>query len=503
MKKHRGSIIAAGILFILAYIIYVVTYWTKSTFGIGLEEIIFTMTSPLDGADSGVVMSALKFCVPKILAVIVLCAMAVFLAKKVDVPDFLNINILKKSISLNTRKAVRNSLLVASCICLLFSTVYVEHQFAVIQYFKNKLSYTKIYDEHYVDPANMNFKLKDENGGYKNLIYIYLESMETTYTSRENGGAQDICYIPNLSKLANENITFSHSEKLGGFHNIVNTGFTMGALLGATSGIPFCFPTGYNDMDKVEKFAPGLTNLGDILDTFGYNQEFLCGSDGNFAGRKNYFEQHGNYEVFDYFTAIEKGYIPEDYFVFWGYEDKYLYEIAKDEALRLSQGSEPFNLTMLTVDTHHVEGYVCSLCGSEYNTQTKNVVSCADRQIAEFIDWCKKQDFYDDTVIIISGDHPRMDTEMVDGVDYYDRTIYNCFINCELDEGIKTTDRCFSVLDMFPTTLQALGFEWGSNRLGFGTGMFSPGQTITEELGYDYVNTELSKRSQYCTKFYK
>ena len=34
----------------------------------------------------------------------------------------------------------------------------------------------------------------------------------------------------------------------------------------------------------------------------------------------------------------------------------YLYEIAKDELLNLSQSGRPFNFTMLTVDTHHVGG---------------------------------------------------------------------------------------------------------------------------------------------------
>lgn len=489
-KKSRSSLVTSAVLIIISYIIYIATYWTKATFGVGLEEIIFTLTSPLDGADSGVAISALTFCLPRIFAVVALCVGGVILSRKIK-------------LDIKVKKWLKPAISVVSVLSIIFSIFYVNFQFGLIQYLKNKTSYTKFYDEYYVDPETVDFSLKNENGEYKNLIYIYIESMETTYSSIENGGSQDICYIPNLSRLANENLSFSDSDSLGGFHNIASTGYTMGALLGSTAGIPFVFPTGGNDMDKVAEFAPGLTTLGDILHEFGYSQEFLCGSDAKFAGRKNYFEQHGNYEIFDYYTAIEKGYIPEDYFVFWGYEDKYLYEFAKYEALRLAEENEPFNLTMLTVDTHHVEGYVCSLCEDEYDTQTKNVVSCADRQINEFIKWCEMQDFYDDTVIIITGDHPRMDTEMVEGVDRFDRTIYNCFINCEIDEGVQTKNRCFTVLDMFPTTLQALGFQWGSDRLGLGTGMFSGNPTLTEALTYDYVSAELSKKSEYCLKFYK
>ena len=88
----------------------------------------------------------------------------------------------------------------------------------------------------------------------------------------------------------------------------------------------------------------------------------MCGSDATFAGRQTYFEQHGNYEVRDIFYAKEKGYIPENYWVWWGYEDAKLYKIAKKEIAEIAELSEPFNYTMLTVDTHHVDGYVCSKC---------------------------------------------------------------------------------------------------------------------------------------------
>lgn len=495
MKKSRVSIIAAGVILVVAYIVFIATYWIKGTFGFGVEELVFTMTSPLDGTDMSVFYTALRYCLPRVLVVVALYVGCVLLFLKVNFTAICKVKF-------DLLGVLKKSVVVLSLVCLVLSFVYVDAQFGFSGYIKDQLSYTKIYDEYYVDPANVSLSAKD--GKYKNLIYIYLESMETTYASWEDGGAQDINYIPNLTTLANENISFSNKQQgLGGFNNVSNTGFTMGALFGATSGIPLCFPVGDNNINKDSLFTPGLITLGDILDDFGYNQEFLCGSDADFAGRKNYFEQHGNYQIFDYYTAKEQEYIDEDYYVFWGFEDEYLYDIAKDEATRLSKQDKPFNLTMLTVDTHHVEGYVCGLCGGEYDTQTKNVVSCADKQIAEFVEWCKKQDFYEDTVIIISGDHPRMDTEMVDGIDYSDRTIYNCFINCEIDKNVKTTERTFTVLDMFPTTLQALGFEWGSDRLALGTGMFSGEQTLAEQLGFDYFNAELRKRTKFITRFYK
>ena len=86
----------------------------------------------------------------------------------------------------------------------------------------------------------------------------------------------------------------------------------------------------------------------------------------------------------------------------------------------------------------------------------------------------KKQDFYKNTTIVIAGDH----TTMVDTSDpiwgnlnnNYKRTVYNTIINadCTYKENV-TENRDFSTMDMFPTTLAALGVQIDGNRLGLGT----------------------------------
>lgn len=502
MKKRILFHVLIGFGFALAFAIYSVCLWSTKTFGVGIDEIIFTITSPLKGADSNVAADAISFCLPKLLVVIAGYSIFAIIDVRLKTSVWLALQFKKRVFKLDIRKLLRRVAAIASALSIFASILYINCEYNLVYYIKSRANYTTIYEDYYVSPKDFTYTLTNEDGEYKNLLYIYLESMETTYASHEDGGRQGTNHIPYLTQLAKDNLSFSSSTLLGGFHNTIRTGFTMGSLLSITSGIPFAFPVGYNDMGSREVFASGLTTLGDILEDLGYTQEFLCGSDAGFAGRDFYFKQHGNYEIFDLFTAREKGYIPEDYFEFWGYEDKYLYQIAKDELTRLSKEDEPFNLTMLTVDTHHVSGYVCSECGNEYPTQTENVVRCADRLLEEFIEWCKQQDFYEDTIIIISGDHPRMDTDMVENVEYYDRTVYNCFINAQTPAPDNVTNRVFTSLDMFPTTLSALGIKWSSDRLGLGTDMFSGRTTLAEELGYEYLDAELAKSSRYFKKFY-
>ena len=158
----------------------------------------------------------------------------------------------------------------------------------------------------------------------------------------------------------------------------------------------------------------------------------------------------------------------------------------------------PFNFTMLTVDAHHVNGYVCEKCGEKYDGQLKNVLNCTDTLVYDFVKWCQQQDFYEDSVIVISGDHPRMDVTLVKNISLYDRTIYNCILNSAIEpEKKNTVNREFSAMDMFPTTLAAMGFTVEGECLGFGTNMFSGQKTIMEQRGYTWLNRELSKDSAY------
>lgn len=324
--------------------------------------------------------------------------------------------------------------------------------------------------------------------------------METTYASEEEGGYQpENNYIPHLTELAHDNISFSNSESLGGFRCPNGTGWTIAAMFATESGLPFLFPVeGNDDFENRSGMANGTVALGDILEKKGYYQEFLCGSDATFGGRRAFLEQHGDFEIYDLDVAIKNGYITEEQKVWWGLEDRNLYRIAKDELTRVSTLGEPFNFTMLTVDTHHENGWICDLCGDEYPDQLGNVLKCADDQIYDFIKWCEVQPWYENTVIVIQGDHPRMDMALVEGIDYDDRTVYNCFINPKYDEKVlNSKNREFTPMDMFPTILSAMGFKVPDDRLGMGTDLFSDKPTLSEELGYDYYKKELSKYSQY------
>ena len=112
----------------------------------------------------------------------------------------------------------------------------------------------------------------------------------------------------------------------------------------------------------------------------------------------------------------------------------------------------------------------------------------------------QEQDFYENTTIVICGDHLTMDPDYLENIDEdYERGVYNCIINpapgVVAEKG--ETDRAFGTFDMFPTTLAAMGVTIPGNRLALGTNLFSSEDTLTETLGYDFLNKEMQKNSEF------
>lgn len=390
--------------------------------------------------------------------------------------------------------------LLTSLVINLIGGLLLYKQLCVGDYFYSRSQYSDFIEDNFVDGEDVVISFKEK----RNVIFIYLESMEITFSGKENGGATASDYIPELTRIAYDNIDFGNKTVLNGGHALYDSTYTMGAMAAMTAGIGvnrdfFSDETTneyWNDEDYDEDWLPFVYTFGEALQDNGYNQELLIGSDANFGGRAPYFRNHGNYYIFDYFTAKERGYIPEDYYVWWGFEDQKLFDYAKKDILNLAAQNKPFNFTMLTVDTHFKNGYVCDLCGNEFENQYSNVYACSSKQVAEFIDWIKQQPFYENTTIVLAGDHPTMDTKYTDAEKIpgdYDRKTYFVILNPA--DGCENTDRVYSTYDVYPTTLAAMGATIEGNRLGLGVNLFSDEPTILEEYGYDYVQGELAKHS--------
>ena len=472
-----GTLLTILISFLATLLFFAIRWMFATWNNLSMDELVYHLTTPLDGADSGLVMEFMGECMAPALIVVFLLMFV-----------YLGLRGKKKYYIVMAIAAIIPCVVARNEVASACDTLDAEN------FVKSKGTESTFIEDYYVSPADVALEFPEQE---RNLIYIYLESMETTYADKENGGAFDENVIPELTKLAQENEDFSGTdEQLNGGYSLTGTTWTMGGLFAQTSGLPLEISVQGNNMDTQDSFFSGIITLGDILDEAGYNQMLMIGSDATFGGRRLYFTEHGNYEMCDYFDAIEKGRIPEDYYVFWGYEDQRLFANAKEELIKLASLDQPFNFTMLTVDTHFEDGWVCELCPDTYgDNQYANVMACSSAQVLDFIEWIRQQDFYENTTIVISGDHPTMDKNFCEDIDSeYDRKTYTAYINSAVTP-VNNQRRVFTTLDQFPTTLAAMGVNIEGNRLGLGTNLFSERPTISEEIGLDNEDEELGKKS--------
>ena len=494
-RKKRFNYISSIIIFIIVVLIFVgsLSYfsakWTIDYFGnVGIEEILYTLSQPLEGTDKGQINS---FLLGPLLTSVTLTSSIMLVVYFLE----------------NRLKASKNKVLKSNkkiYVFLMISFIFLgcglalgANQFG----FKNIKNYffekSTLYENYFVDPKETKITFPEKK---RNLVYIFCESLETTFLSKELGGSQEENLMPRLSQLSlADGVNFSNTDLLGGALQLPGLGFTVGGMVGQSSGVPLKVTGQYNENEygNTSLFMPGLTSLGDILEKEGYNQTLLIGSDASFSGRDKYYLQHGDYELRDYNYAKEVGWIPEDYKVWWGYEDEKLFQFAQETLLELADSDEPFNLTLLTADTHFPGGYSTDNTPELFDDQYSNVIHYSDELIGNFIAWMQEQPFYENTTIVLSGDHLSMDKDFFKAEDSsYERTVFNLILNAPVTTS-SAKNRQFSTMDLFPTTLAALNANIEGNRLGLGTNLFSPEKTLIEQLGVDMINDELSKGSRY------
>lgn len=116
--------------------------------------------------------------------------------------------------------------------------------------------------------------------------------------------------------------------------------------------------------------------------------------------------------------------------------------------------------------------------------------------LADFLSWLEKQPFFENTTVVVLGDHLGMQTSYYKNMiadNEYVRSGYNVFIN-SLSHTSKTKNRQISNFDYYPTILSALGVKIEGERLGLGTNLFSDEPTLFEKFGARYVNDQLKMR---------
>ena len=130
------------------------------------------------------------------------------------------------------------------------------------------------------------------------------------------------------------------------------------------------------------------------------------------------------------------------------------------------------------------------------------MIRCSSKHVTELVKWIQEQDWYDNTTIVIAGDHKSMDNEWFKDIEDsgYNRKCYYTFINSAITPASQKS-RKISTYDLFPTTVASLGITFDSDRLGLGTNLFTDTSTLVEIMGFKKMDKQITQHSNYYDKY--
>jgi phosphoglycerol transferase len=292
-----------------------------------------------------------------------------------------------------------------------------------------------------------------------NLILIYVESLEESFSSSEIYGENL------LSELDEATKDFMFGTEVW---QAPLAGNTLAALTASFCGFSV---VGVLDSDSEVRPEARDNCLGSILGRAGYTNVFLGGALGSSYGKENLVLGSGYDRFFGLSEWKEMGYTHEDLSV-WGLWDKDLFLEARNTLRDLENSPQPFNLTILTVDTH-APGSLDPRCDSAGQNLTKRVIKCTASEVADFINYARGFEFYNETVIVVIGDHAfmgRTEEEKIAGIN--PTSVYFRIKPVVSDNWPPLSSRG-TLYDIGPTVLQTLSGEKRSHRLGFGVSLLS------------------------------
>jgi len=456
-KKITFKKIFEIIFYIISFLLILLPFWFKKKFGVVyFDQLIFHLELFFKGnlvADAQVQKSLYKWL---ILSSITSTYIYLFFKKK-----FLKKNIKKmKELTL-------------FFLVLILSLAYNTALFESVTFNKNDFIERNYYFE---DPINVQNKKK-------NLILIYVESLDQIFADKEKYGSNL------LQPLYDLNI---NSNEIKNFYQIPGYSFTINSLVATQCGIP-AKPIGFfkaSSLKNIKNFLPNIKCLGDYTNELNYKNLFITSDEIENFGVKYFLLNHKflNSNIYDVKKLKQLGYETSNFA--WrgnknkdgGMHDDVLLEASYDIIKKNLNNLQPFFLSIYTLDTHSPKGYPNPKCLKtmfedieiEKDFTIKNSVICTVKALSQFIS--KVSDLNEPIDIIILGDHA------YPGNDESKSKIFNKFI---IDTKIKFNREEMNHLDFFPSLLHILGYRFKQNRFALGFNIFG-------EINLDFYNEYIS-----------
>lgn len=310
----------------------------------------------------------------------------------------------------------------------------------------------------------------------KNIIKIHLESLQSFLIDYELDGEE---VTPFLNSLVNEDDTdFTYFDNF--FHQ-TGQGKTADAELIMDNSI-FGLPQGAAFSIKGNNTYQSLPSILD--QEKGYTNSVMHGDNKSFWNRDEAYKEMGIDEFYDssYYD------MSEDRIINYGLKDKPFFE---DSMSMLESQEEPFYSHLITLTNHHpylIDDEDATIDPAETGDASVDTyfqtARYLDEALEDFFEDLKEQGLYDDSFILLYGDHYGISDEHNNAMEEITGDEITPQKNAELQrvplmmkipgvEGQGTNHEYSGEMDVMPTLLHLAGVENADDYIQFGTDLFS------------------------------
>jgi lipoteichoic acid synthase len=293
----------------------------------------------------------------------------------------------------------------------------------------------------------------------KNLIVVQLEAFQNFPINLSLNGTE---LTPTLNKLAKESYYFPHIFQQIGQGNTSDAEFMSNTSLYPTGTI--AMSTGYGDRN--------IPSLPKLLETQGYETDTFHVNDVTFWDRNKLYPALGFTHYYD------KPFYKNDNFNAIGASDEVLYRVGLEKLTAIQKQNKLFYAQFITLSSHHpfkipVEKQNQVL--RDYLTRSQLgdyllAINYTDYALGVFIDGLKKAGLWENSVLVVYGDHfglqPNENTAesiyQAIGIKYHpDISRFNIplFIHApDLQKG-EVISQVGGQMDIMPTVVNLLGIS--------------------------------------------
>jgi phosphoglycerol transferase MdoB-like AlkP superfamily enzyme len=286
--------------------------------------------------------------------------------------------------------------------------------------------------------SNAHVQLIDTSSGKPNVILIVWESFTKKVV---DALIQEKEVTPNINRLKREGIFFSNIYASGD-----RTHKGMSAIFSGYPALP------NTSIIRFPQKSAKLSLISNLFKQHGYTNTFFYGGDPNYDNYKSYL-LHGEFDKItseDLFNSKDK---PTQ----WGALDGAVANYMRND---FKNWKEPFFNCWLTL-TSHVPYKIPEPAvfeGSDETTKFLNSMHYTDKVIGNFIENCKKQSWWKNTVIIITADHGIRFPRTGKVVDDFKIPMLWLGGSVEKNKGL-VIDKLASQIDLSATLTKQLGWN--------------------------------------------